>query len=306
MTTTQSIKAIKKFKEVINDYIEYGINRINFSSINLDPHHINSEAEYREQLITFIMNVLFVGYRPDLFNDSFSWFINHRTNYKPTALAYHAVICSVKVIITEIDPHPQEALCDLIKDTQFETMNTLAYWYHLHMTTYSDKLNQFANDMFIELKDKTRTTGKECVICYDDCVIAHICQTCKHSMVCKQCYSRLNNQCPLCRTTMVIPNFARIGTWRIKVNHLHTTYYKPEIGGSYNYYCDTLEGIREYDIKKLKRTEIKIGHYSYMENRTGEWIVKLDILDKHKCKRNRWGNFEKKTDYHHTMDYHNK
>lgn len=307
MTTTHSIKALKKFHEVINNYIDYALNHIDFSyynyNRNIDLEDDAYEYDYKEELNEEIFNVLFNGWRPDIFNHNFSWFLHHHSNYKPTALAYHAVIFSVKKLINEYEDDPRELLGDLIMEHQSATMNKLAYFYHRHTGINTDKINQVVNDMFMELQDKTRTTGKECVICYDDCVIEHMCQTCKHSMVCRQCYSRLNKRCPLCRTTMVIPPYIRIGTWRIKVNHLQDIY-NPVIGGSLNYYYDTLKGIREYNINTLKRVEIRIGKYSYMSNICGDWIVISTILDKHKSKRNSWGSFDKKADYHHTINYH--
>ena len=307
MTTTHSIKAVKKFHEVINDYIECALNQIDLSyynyTRNIDLEDDAYEYDYKEDLKEEIFNILFNGERAEIWNHNISWYLHHHSNYKPTALAYHAVIFSVKKLINEYEDDPREVLSDLIMEHQYETINKLAYFYHRHTETNTDKINQVVNDMFMNLQDKCRTTGKECVVCYDDCVIEHMCQTCKHSMVCKECYSKLNKRCPLCRTTMVIPNHIRIGTWRIKVNHLHTTYYNKEIGGSYNYYYDTLKGIREYDINKLKRVEIRIGKYSYMSNICGDWIVISTILDKHKRNKS-WGSFDKKADYHHTMDYH--
>lgn len=77
--------------------------------------------------------------------------------------------------------------------------NTLAYW-----ATYTDLTDDIREEFKKRWDEKVAGEVEEnpnttCDICYENKQIHACCASCKGKLLCKSCYTKLDNECPFCR-----------------------------------------------------------------------------------------------------------
>ena len=96
---------------------------------------------------------------------------------------------------------------------EIHTWNTLAYWCFKvgDFSSQKDRMKDWIKSELDRIKknQKTRTefSGESrlvCVICLENKVIYTGCSTCSAGLLCYECYTKIDNVCPVCRCSSMI------------------------------------------------------------------------------------------------------
>lgn len=97
----------------------------------------------------------------------------------------------------------QLKMTDKTFNSERRIWNTLAYW-----ATFTDLIDPVRDgfkkkwNRMIGEKEEANTS-RECDVCYEAKQIHACCASCKGKLLCRDCYDKVDNECPFCRRMMI-------------------------------------------------------------------------------------------------------